>query len=248
MVSNGRLRNNPTPEQKAVYRFYESRHSNDADNIYSTEWFSRIVKFQESSSLRKEKGDCLPWTRVDDLEFGPFFVLHPVPAFSLWLLLDVCYDLDKKVCCDVSEQVRMEWRGLKPCDYLTSDVVQFQWKKSLEGLKRRMQSEELGGEILLQELYDMVSSLRRMEAALGALRDSIKTTRRDKNFLKELLDIVGLAVDNRCEIIAAEMENSRSPGSEAIERTGILDATPKKSSDFEIMPHEVSRQPGTDSK
>jgi hypothetical protein len=87
-----------------------------------------------------------------------------------------------------------------------------------------------------------------MEAALGALRDSIKTARRDKNFLKELLDIVGPAVDNRCEIIAAEMEDSRSPGSEAIERTGILDATPRKSSDFEIMPHEVSRQPGTDSK
>jgi hypothetical protein len=248
MVSNGRLRDNPTPEQKAVYRFYKSRRSNDADNIYSTEWFSRIVKFQESSPLRKEKGDPLPWTRVDDLEFGPLFVLHPVPAFSLWLLLDVCYDLDRKVCGDASEKARMEWRSLKPCEYLTSDVVQFQWKKSLEGLKNRMQSEELGGEILLEELYDMVSSLRRMEAALGALRDSIRTARRDKPFLKELLEIVGLEVDNRCEIIAAEMEDSRSLGSEAVGRTGFLDATPRESSDFEIISHEVSQQPGMYSK
>jgi hypothetical protein len=248
MSSNGRLRDNPTPEQKAVYHFYESRRSNDADNIYSTEWFSRIVKFQESSSLRKDKGDPLPWTRVDDLEFGPFFVLHPVPAFSLWLLLDVCYDLDRKVCGNVSEEVRMKWRNLTPCDYLTSDVIQSQWEKSLEGLKNRMQSEELGGEILLQELYDMVSSLRRMEAALGALRDSIQSARRDKIFLKELLEVVGLAVDKRCEIIATEMEDSRSVGSEATEGTGFLDATPSESSDFEIMSHEVSQQPGTHSK
>jgi hypothetical protein len=74
-----------------------------------------------------------------------------------------------------------------------------------------MSTAELGGEMLIQELYDMVSGIQRMETALADLRDSIKAVRKDRGFLTGVLDLVGVAIDGRCEIIATELEDGKSP-------------------------------------
>jgi hypothetical protein len=200
------LRDNPTQEQKKVYKFYKSRHSHDADDIYSSEWFGRIVQFRESTPLGRNSPELL-----DDLEFGAFFLSHPVPAFSLWLLLNACYDLDRKVCSNISDEVLQQWRDMKPFAYLKSEDIQDKWRESLQFLREKMSTAELGGEMLIQELYDMVSGIQRMETALADLRDSIKAVRKDRGFLTGVLDLVGVAIDGRCEIIATELEDGKSP-------------------------------------
>jgi hypothetical protein len=217
MVAALSLKDNPTQEQKKVYKFFKSRHSHDADDIYSREWFDRIVQFQESKPQGKETMGDFSSEMLDALEFGAFFLSYPVPAFSLWLLLNACYDLDRKICSDMSEDSLQVWRDMRPFAYLKSEEIRLKWKDSLATLHEKISTDELGGERLIQELYDMVSGIQRMEIALADLRDSIKAhrDRKAKDFLAEVLDLVGVAIDKRCEIIAAELEDGkslRSPG------------------------------------
>ncbi|KAN0102656.1 hypothetical protein V8E51_010969 [Hyaloscypha variabilis] len=246
-----KLKDNPTQEQRKVYKFFKSRQSHDADDIYSREWFDRIVQFQESKPIGREIVGNFSSEMLDTLEFGAFFLSYPVPAFSLWLLLNACYDLDRKICSDISEDSLQEWRDMKPFVYLKSEEIQLKWKESLATLREKIRTDELGGERLIQELYDMVSGIQRMETALTDLRDSIQAIkghrdRKAKDFLTGISDLVGVAIDKRCEIIAAELEDGkslRSPrnGEKGSHNVGSKALLEKELTDLSCIPDNTSQ-------
>jgi hypothetical protein len=74
---------NPTPQQRAVYSYHEALDSDAADDIYSFEWFQRTKSFctQFAKQDATHVTTLTTWELVEDLDFGAFFLAHPVAAY-----------------------------------------------------------------------------------------------------------------------------------------------------------------------
>ena len=102
----------PTPQQRAVYNYHEALHSDAADDIYSFEWFQRTKSFFKQFARSNAQATTLTtWEMVEDLDFGAFFLAHPVAAYSLWHLLQSCYELDRVVCGTSRRSSELSNRG-----------------------------------------------------------------------------------------------------------------------------------------
>jgi hypothetical protein len=207
---------NPTPQQRAVYSYYEEIHSDAADDIYSFEWFQRTKSFfQQLARQDKPVTALTTWEMVEDLDFGAFFLAHPVAAYSLWHLLQACYELDRVVCGTSPEEIRKleSWQLLKPFVYLKSRKIRSNWTRSLKLLKKEIECGDLEGDRLVRTLYDILRGVERLVTSSTALKDNFSVNLRDMKFVDEMLEKVARVVDNRCSMIAdlLKLEDSQEP-------------------------------------
>jgi hypothetical protein len=200
---------NPTPQQRAVYSYHEKIHSDAADDIYSSEWFQRTkLFFKQFAKQQKHVTALTSWEMVEDLDFGAFFLAHPVAAYSLWHLLQACYELDRVVCGFSHEELPKveKWQLLKPFVYLRARKISTQWVKSLKFLKEQIECGALEGDELVRTLYDILCGVEKLIASSAALKDVFAVHLRDMIFVDEMLQKVNTVVDDRCGMIAAHLK------------------------------------------
>jgi hypothetical protein len=195
---------NPTPQQRAVYSYHEEIHSDAADDIYSSEWFQRTKSFFKQFARQDSHATTLTtWEMVEDLDFGAFFLAHPVAAYSLWHLLQACYDLDRIVCGSSQEELRIveSWQSLKPFVYLKSKKIRAKWIKSLKLLKKEIECGDLEGDSLVRTLYDLLCGVERLDNSSVELTENFSINLRNMKFVDTMLEKVAIVVeDRRCMI------------------------------------------------
>jgi hypothetical protein len=195
---------NPTPQQRAVYSYHDALQSDAADDIYSSEWFQRTKSFFKQFARSNAQATTLTtWEMVEDLDFGAFFLAHPVAAYSLWHLLQACYELDRVVCGSSPENLRVveSWESLKPFLYLKSKKVRTKWSKSLKLLKTEIEHGDLEGEPLLRRLYDILCGVERLENSLADLKENFLANLKDMKFVDKMLEKIATVVEDRCCMI-----------------------------------------------
>jgi hypothetical protein len=196
---------NPTSQQKSVYNFYESRHSREADDIYSREWFERTWSFlkQYSTSPNQKPKALESWEMVEDTDFGAFFVAKPVAGFSLWCVMQEFYELDRAVCGsdEVGLGIVKEWENWRPFVYLKSKEVKKRWRKWLEKLRREIERKNLVGEPLLLRLYDIFCGVERLERAMERLEINFGVELEGMMFMEEMVEKVRRVVTGRRAIV-----------------------------------------------
>jgi hypothetical protein len=201
---------NPTPQQRAVYSYHEEIHSDAADDIYSFEWFERTkLFFKQFGRPEKRVTTLRTWEMVEELDFGAFFLAHPVAAYSLWHLLQACYDLDR-VVCGCSQEELAKRKAMKPFVYLRAKRIRIQWVKSLKHLKEKIECGTLEGDELVRTLYDILCGVERLVASSTALKENFAVNLRDMIFVDKMLQKVTTFVDDRCGMIAAHLKLEES--------------------------------------
>jgi len=115
---------------------------------------------------------------LENLDFGSFFLAHPIAAFSLWQLLQVCYELDVAVCgnskADLDEIE--SWQKLNPFRYLRDSSVRDKWTASLElfkaQIKRTSEDADIQEESWELRMYDILVGIEKFETAFESLQEN----------------------------------------------------------------------------
>jgi hypothetical protein len=169
-------------KQRKVHKWYDARYSDQALDIYSQEWQKRISSWE--NRLAGDKTMKLNSDRqLNNLDFGQFFLRHPVAAFSLWQVLQACYELDRAVCgttCDDLEKIE-SWQALPPFRYLCSRKVKQTWEVSLKGLKERIKSQD-ADDMWELKIYDILLGVERFERAFASLHDNFAANLEGERF------------------------------------------------------------------
>lgn len=204
--ATGSPESNPTKQQKSIYDFYEARQSVSADDIYSPEWYRRTIGFTQQSSIYRANAPIKlsSWEMIEDLEFGPLFLSHPVAAYAFWQMLHAFYDFDRIICGTSENGLKKieTWKRLKPFVYLKSRRIRNEWRKSLNVLKKEIEHEIVEGEVLLLRLQDLLNGVSGLENALAALEESFAVNLKDMMFVDTMLEKTAQAVDDRRQMIA----------------------------------------------
>lgn len=192
-------KSNPTPQQRAVYNFHEARHSNEAEDIYASTWFDRTKGFQEHARPTNQSTFLKSWEMIEDLEFGEFFLAHPVAGYSLWQFLQACYELDAAVC---GLSPSRSWRNLKPFVYLQRGEIKSTWSNSLQRLKREIEKGVLQGEALLQKFYTIFNGVEKLDNVSRTLDETFIGSLEGKIFADQMMTKICTAYDWRRQKIA----------------------------------------------
>jgi len=236
---------NPTRQQRAVYSWHEKRNSDAAIDIFSTEWFKRTRSFLEKHSnpdspgLRLENLD-----KVEDLEFGSFFIEHPIAAFALWQFLQACYALDRIVCINplsyendrrADETKLLGWEKLPPFQYLNAcsskdGKIRKKWIESIGQLKKEIESGALEGDMLVSRLYDMYIGIDRLQSSVSGLRLGFDESLKGLKFKREMLDRAANVVEERLRITSLVLKLDRSKPISAPESVDAEERVAGKSS------------------
>jgi hypothetical protein len=197
----------PTPQQRAIYNFHEARLSVDADDIYSPMWYERSKSWEQEFGTSDTSTSLLDsWEQLEDFHFGEFYLEHPVAAYSLWLLLQAYYALDRSVCgygMNEDERVKIQgWQKMKPFQYLKSKNVQKKWRRSLEGLGDEIKDKTLKQQALLSRLNEILELFQRVVDLLDALHESFALNLNGEEFGDEMLKSADKATDDRRRMIA----------------------------------------------
>jgi hypothetical protein len=228
---------NPTRQQRAVYSWHEARNSGAADDIFSTEWFERTRSFLvKHSSLDSPDVRLESLEKVEDLEFGAFFIEHPIAAFALWQFLQACYALDRVVCINplsyedlrnADENRIKDWETLPPFQYMNASSskdgkIRRKWTTSMEQLRKEINHGALEGEMLVTRLYDMYNGIDRLKSSVSALRDSFDESLKGIKFRREMLDRAENVVKERVKILSQvlKLDQNRPTPSSVSESVG----------------------------
>jgi hypothetical protein len=140
-----------------------------------------------------------------ELELGLFFLAHPVAAFSLWHVLQACYELDKRICGTPTPEKNevAEWQNWRPLQYLLSPHIMSTWEDNLvlfssevQGSNDRFKRETVAG-----RLYAIAEGDHVLEEALSILESVFKRQRTDMACSYWMLDLIHEGVDRRCRDI-----------------------------------------------
>lgn len=192
-------KSNPTPQQRAVYNFHEARHSNEAEDIYAPTWYERTEDFLDHSDPNKEIILLKNWDMIRDLEFGVFFLAHPVAGYSLWQFIHACDELDILVCG--SSQIE-SWLSLKPFQSMEADDGKRIWTQSLQLLKNDIEKGVLRGEALLQKLYNIFNGVERLDNVYMSLDETFLSNLEGKHLADKMMETIRSAYDWRRHMIA----------------------------------------------
>jgi exonuclease V gamma subunit len=198
---------NPTPQQREIYNFHERLHSAQADDIYSLEWFQRTQHFQEKFAQSAAHSKTLDsWEMVEALDLAEFFLAHPIAGYSLWNMLQACFELDRVICANSAQELdRVErWQLYKPFIYFKDKEkkIRGKWKKSLKLLKKEIECGFLEGDSLVQKLYGILSGVERLESAFRALEDDFPVNLKGLQFVDDMLKKIATVVEDRRRMIA----------------------------------------------
>lgn len=195
---------NPTTQQRAIYYFYEERYSDEAEDIYSAEWFNRTSQYL--SKVDQHPKPLQSWQQIEEMTFGSFFLAHPVAAFSLWQMMQAFYKLDGVVChLEKDQAIIRSWQELPPFQYLNASKkkgrIEKKWQSSLQAIGIDISSKALKGDLLVSRLYDMLCGVERLEKAYVSLQENFSHNLRNIMFVKEMLENILSAVEIRREMI-----------------------------------------------
>jgi hypothetical protein len=195
---------NPTPHQRLIYRFYDRKYSDDAKEIYSTEWFNLTRRFRKEAS--PFPATLRTWDEIKRMDFASFFIAHPVAGFGLWRLLQACYALDKLVCFE-KDDVVVEWETWKPFEYLDSSEVEHIWKDCLLSHRAKIDNRSLHGDTLIRWLYDSLCAFDRLETALANLKKNFKENM-NGHLAERMANAASLMVWRKAAMFNAELSLS----------------------------------------
>lgn len=196
-------------QQKAVYNWYESRHSDDeVVDIYSPQWQERITTWYNwfvdnfgSTELPMET--VKSWKTPEEIDFRVFFFAHPVATFSLWHVLQAFYGIDEAVCGTAgdAQDTFAKWRQMKPFEYLKSKTVRRKWEIELKKLNKEIENDFLNGENLKIRMYDILSGVEKLEVSLASLEEDFSIDQGEIEQAEAILKTIRSVIDNRCNLI-----------------------------------------------
>ncbi|KAI1214585.1 uncharacterized protein F4807DRAFT_403846 [Annulohypoxylon truncatum] len=206
--------------QRDIFDWYElNEYKNDAGAIFSPEWQGRLIEWGKEFDSNSMSGICDDIKSYEknpeELELGRLFQAHPVAAFSLWHVLQSCYELDR-IICGTTMQNRSdiaEWQKRRPFQYFLSQDIARCWQKNLTDLLSESEAESCTDEFQREKL---AKRLQRIAQAIHALKEAIETlTSVFEGRRKELanafwmLKVVKENVDKRWPQMAGTQEEDR---------------------------------------
>jgi len=217
----------PYVKQKQVYKYYDSKYSDEALDIYSEEWQERIIYWHQRAinhSATHLSSDEL----LEKLDFGCFFLAHPIAAFSLWQVLQACYELDRAVCGDV--KVVNGWEQLKPFEYLRDERIQAKWHQSLDLLKEQIKEPGLESrESWEYSMYEILLGVERFEDAFQSLKENFSINLANMKCATWMIERIGEDIGKRFSMIdrllefkGNELANIRPGSNETNEHPPVL--------------------------
>ncbi|KAH9220947.1 hypothetical protein DL95DRAFT_519783 [Leptodontidium sp. 2 PMI_412] len=192
----------PKTQQKAIYMWYDSRYSDEALDIYSKEWQERIRDWHHAhQSIVTSTNTTLSSDELlETLDLGNFFLAHPIAGFSLWRVLQACYELDRAVCGDTDEVA--QWQVMPPFKYLKDEGIQSRWKAEIGLLKQQMVSlsSRFGKQPAKFKMYEILVGVERYENAFESLKENFETNGKGKGFASWMIGRVEEGVRNRLAV------------------------------------------------
>ena len=195
--------------QRAVFDWYEKKqYRDDAGVIFSPEWQCRLTDWRiEFDPDMQKVHDRLVQLEQDpeNLKLGLFFVAHSVAAFSLWHLLQACYELDKRICGTSKQQNKelAEWQHWPPFQYLLSTHIVSTWEANLVSFSSQVKQSAniFQKENVASRLFAMVEGIQVLEEALSILTSVFEGKRKDMHCCYWMLRLIREGVDNRYRAI-----------------------------------------------
>jgi hypothetical protein len=202
-----------TTHQKAVYDWYETRHSDDdVVDIYSPEWQQRVTSWHallvETHGPKHVHVKLVELYTPEEIEFRTFFFAHPIATYSLWHVFEAFYELDKTICGTSSEAdpTLAEWRQMKPFKYLKSKEVQILWKTELKKLDKEIGCGDLAGERLKSRMYYILCAVERLEYSLESLEKDLGSDEGKIEYAEWILEMARNSFHERCTMIAETLK------------------------------------------
>ncbi|KAI2624155.1 hypothetical protein GGR54DRAFT_563921 [Hypoxylon sp. NC1633] len=196
--------------EKDIFDWYEeNKYTEDAGVIYSPEWQGRLIEWGKEfdSSIDSDTPNNIELLRKDPekLELGLFFQVHPIAAFSLWNVLQACYELDRVICGTTKEdRVKiMEWQKWRPFQYLLSQEVISLWGEKLRVLSSGAKecTDKFEKEKIAERLQDIAQAVQALEQALSTFTSVVDGKRGRKPCPTWVLNRVQESVTERCRHI-----------------------------------------------
>lgn len=198
-------------------------------DLLKSEWANRIEQWRRQfPDGGPPIEDC---KSLKDLQFGAFFLQHPIAAISLWNVMQAFYALDRVVCC-TSKEARekiAEWELMPPFAYLEASSVEKRWRKSLVNLSKEIN--EKNRDTLLQRIDGIHPGIVKLEDTCGELQRSLRENLKGIKLVDSMLEQTGVAAARRFSMIDTylklyENHNGETNIDNAIEGvTGSLDST-----------------------
>lgn len=197
----------PKAKQKVIYMWYDRKYSDDALDIYSKEWHERIRAWNktwvEAHQLAIDKSnEALTIDELlESLDFGIFFLAHPIAAFSLWRVLQASYELDRAVCGDTT-QVTL-WEDMPPFRYLKDQGIQQKWNSEIEQLKEQMKrpSSRFGKQSSKFRMYEILAGVERYEHAVTSMKENFAYNGEGKEFASWMTERIEEGFERRLTVI-----------------------------------------------
>jgi len=203
-------------QQKAIYTWYESRHSDEeVVDIYSPEWQNRVNEWYNNLDTNQLPTETVKsWKTAEEIDFRVFFFAHPVATFSLWHILQALYEIDDAVCgkADDAQTKLAEWRAMRPFEYLKSPHVRHKWKDELKRLNKEIKSGLLTREKLKSRMYDILDGVEKLEVSLASLNEDFDFEQGEIEQGEEILNTIRGVIDDRCNLIVKILNVARSDG------------------------------------
>ena len=205
----------PKVKQKAIYTWYDSRYSDEALDIYSAEWQERIM-FWHQRAIDNTAITLGEENNLEKLDFGSFFLAHPIAAFSLWQVLQACYELDVAVCgnskADLDEIE--SWEKMNPFKYLRDSTVQYKWMASLglfkAQIKRKSEDMDVQEESWELRMYDILVGVEKFETAFESLQDNFSANLAGEKFAPWMIARIEEDIGKRFSMIDRLLEFKES--------------------------------------
>lgn len=232
----------PKAKQKAVYKWYDSRYSDEALDIYSKEWQQRILEWHGAYQLAiRDANESLTSDELlESLDFGKFFLAHPIAAFSLWRVLQACYELDRAVCGDTDEVTL--WERMAPFKYLKDENIRLRWKTELGLLKDRMQlpSPNFRKESWKSKMYEILLGVERYETAFTSLKENFEINGEGKKFAPWMIERIEDGIEKR--LAATELLRFKDSELATMHRTELHEdnTTGKTRREFDYL-HKIRK-------
>lgn len=205
--SKPRLRLETT--QRDVFDWYEkNNYRDDGGAIFSPEWQCRLKKWGEEFDSRVSNiHDTIELHQHSptELELGCLFQAHPILAFSLWHVLQACYELDRLICGTTIPERKeiIKWQDWRPFQYLLSPEIKTSWRDKLRVLSSEAAepTDNFKREDVVRRLHHIAHAVHTLEEAFATLTSIFKARELEKSCAAWVLDAVQGSIDTRYHLI-----------------------------------------------
>lgn len=194
---------NPTPQQRSIYRYHDAQDSDQADDIYSRAWYKRTRAFLDQFADQYSDPTILKsWEMIEELNFGAFFLAHPIAAYAFWSMLKASFELDTTVCGTLpDDESPLDNINFRPFVYLRSEEIRSKWETSLKSLRSEISSGSLTGDAMVRKIYDILAGVEDLQQSLAVLEDSFAENLTDMEFVDKMLEEAESAAEERFQMI-----------------------------------------------